>query len=86
MYLEFKLPSGANGQAAQYVHMMLIRNLQHWSNSQDIAYKTKIHKWTVRVTFDDNKHYSVFALTWNPKSDQMLSYIINYQLIEPMKY
>ena len=84
MYLEFRLPTGAGGMAAQYTNSVLNRNLHAWSDKYGIPYNKKIHKYTVRVTFDDDQYYSVFAMTWNPVSDQMLSYLKNYKLIEPM--
>ena len=84
MYIEFRLPTGAGGQAAQYTNGVLTRNLQEWSERQGIPFNKKIHKWTVRVTFDRDEHYSVFALTWNPKSRQLLSYLTDYRFIEPM--
>lgn len=84
MYLEFQLPTGAGGMAAQYTSSILNRNLTDWSNLYNIAYVKKIHKYTVRVTFDNDQTYSFFALTWNPKGDKMLQYLTNYRLIEPM--
>ena len=85
MYIEFSLPTGAGGMAAQYVNSVLSRNLQDWGNQYGISYNKKIHKWTVRVTFDDDKLYDFFALTWRPKSDNMISYLTEYRFVEPMK-
>ena len=84
MYIEFRLPTGAGGMAAQYTYGALSRNLREWSELHDIPHTKKIHKWMVRVTFDEDRHYSVFALTWNPKSDNMLSYLTDYRFVEPM--
>lgn len=84
MYIEFELPTGAGGQAAQYVNAMLTRNLATWSTQYDIPYNKKIHKYTVRVTFDDNKYYDFFALTWRPQAEHLQTYLTNYRFIEPM--
>lgn len=84
MYIEFSLPNGAGGQAAQYVNATLTRNLNSWASRYDIAYIKKIHKWTVRVTFDNEKYYDFFALTWHPSAEYLLSYLTDYRLIEPM--
>jgi len=85
MYIEFDLPTGAGGMVAQYTHGALTRNLREWSEKYGtIPYTTKVHKYTVRVTFDDDKFYNFFVLTWQPRSTQMLSYLLNYRLIEPM--
>jgi hypothetical protein len=84
MYIEFQLPTGGGGMAAQYTSFLIAKNLTDWSNSYNIAYVKKNHKYTVRVTFDSDELYSFFAMTWRPKSDKMLSYLTNYRLIEPM--
>ena len=84
MYIEFQLPMGAGGMAAQYTNSAINRNLDQWSNRYGIAYNKKIHKHTVRVTFDNEDFYSFFALTWNPTAENMLHYLTNYRLIEPM--
>ncbi len=84
MYILFQLPTGAGGSAAQYTNYLLAKNLAAWSDCYSIAYTKKNHKYTVRVTFDNEETYSFFAMTWNPKSDTMLSYLRNYSFIEPM--
>jgi len=84
MYIEFRLPTGAGGIAAQYTNGIISQNLKEWSQRYDIPYTKKIYKYTVRVTFDDEKFYDFFALTWQPKSDQFSSYLTNYRFVEPM--
>ena len=86
MYIEFSLPKDAAGQAALYVNQILARELNRWSKQHGIAYKTKTIKYTKRVTFDDNRTYSFFALTWAPKPSNFESYLLNYRLIEPMSH
>lgn len=84
MYIEFRLPTGAGGMAAQYTYAKLGSNLKAWAEQYQIPYNKKNHKYTVRVTFDDDKYYSLFAMTWNPTAENMLSYLKDYKLIEPM--
>lgn len=84
MYIEFSLPTGTGGMAAQYTNSVLNRNLQAWSAMYHIPYIKKIHKYTVRVTFDDDSHYNFFALTWNPQAEYLQSYLTDYRFIEPM--
>jgi len=36
-----------------------------WAKKQGIAYVDKNIKYKYRVTFDQDKHYTVFTLTWN---------------------
>lgn len=84
MYLEFKLPNGAAGQAAAFANRILTQELHAWSDKYKIPYNSKIFKYTKRVTFDDDATYSFFAMTWNPSTKQFRSYLVDYSLIEPM--
>lgn len=86
MYIEFALPTGAGGQAAQYVSHLIRLELQAWAKKYDVKYQSKSWKYTIRVTFDDNSIYSLFAMTWMPTADNFTSYLSNYRLIEPMRY
>lgn len=85
MYIEFNLPNGASGYAAQHVNKVLEKELQIWSERYSIGYRKKIVKWTARVTLDDENAYSLFALTWNPSSTSIGNWL-KFSLIEPMKY
>jgi hypothetical protein len=55
-------------------------SLDHWAQQYQIKYKIKFVKRTLRLTFDDDQHYTIFAMTWNPEHNSLL----NYSLIEPM--
>jgi hypothetical protein len=55
MYIEFWLSSD------------LVRNkLNAWAVKYNIKYRTKVVKYTLRVTFDSDDSYTLFALTWVP--------------------
>lgn len=84
MYIEFTLPTGAGGQAAQYVNSLLNRELHKWSDQYNIPYNTKVVKYTKRITFDDDRTYAFFALTWNPQHEKFRSHLLKYRLVEPM--
>ena len=84
MYLEFTLPKGSGGQDAAYVNNLLNQHLHDWADKYHIAYNKKIHKFTVRITFDDDKHYALFALTWSPQVDLFRNYLLDFRFIEPM--
>ena len=66
MYIEFSLPTGAGGQAALHANRIITLALHEWSDRYNIPYNSKLHKYFKRVTFDDDAHYSLFAMTWNP--------------------
>jgi len=68
MYIEFRLPMGAGGAAAGAALAQIRKDLDTWATRYQIAaYRTKIHKYTYRLSFDNNKDYTQFALTWNPR-------------------
>jgi len=65
MYIEFNLPRGAAAQAAGHANRIITKALHEWSDRYNIPYKVKNIKYTKRITFDDDAHYSLFAMTWN---------------------
>ena len=66
MYIEFQLPTGAGGQSANYALGLVRNKLSAWAEKYSIEYRQKIFKYTLRVTFDSDESYTLFALTWVP--------------------
>lgn len=66
MYIEFSLPNGSAGQAAAHANHIINKHLHEWSDKYQIPYNVKNVKYFKRITFDDDAHYSLFAMTWNP--------------------
>jgi hypothetical protein len=66
MYIEFSLPTGSAGMAAQQADYIISRTLAAWSDQYQIPYRSKHVKYFKRITFDDDAHYGFFAMTWNP--------------------
>ena len=65
MYIEFRLGS-KDGHGAAQANMIINNALHAWSDRYEVPYNTKIIKYTKRITFDQDEHYSLFAMTWNP--------------------
>jgi hypothetical protein len=61
MYIEFSLNPDID-----HVNRIVTRALHEWSDRYNIPYNVKNIKYTKRITFDDDTHYSLFAMTWNP--------------------
>jgi hypothetical protein len=82
MYVEFRLTvNDDRGSIRAELALHLInRDLHAWSDQYNIPYKSKVHKLTKRVMFDDIKTYSFFALTFVPTSYTAT----RWSLIEPM--
>jgi len=79
MYIEFQLPTGAGGQAANYALGLVRNKLSAWAKKYSIEYRQKIIKYTLRVTFDSDESYTLFALTWT--ADSKHPSWTNYRLI-----
>jgi hypothetical protein len=74
MYIEFRYAPSSIFTAA------INHEMHAWSDRYSIPYFTKTVKYGKRFTFDDDAHYSFFAMTWNPTMP-----VPDYHLIEPMK-
>jgi len=67
MYIEFRLPTGAGGMAAGIALNHINIDIDNWIRQYDIkSHRTKIHKYTYRLSLNNEKDYTLFALTWNP--------------------
>ena len=64
MHIEFKLPSGAGGQAALYSCSVLNRELARWRDLYGYTYKTEVTYYKLSLRFDDARAYTWFALCW----------------------
>jgi len=64
MHVEFRLPTGAGGQAAHYSCSVLNRELARWSSLYGFAYTTHITYYKLTVNFTDQRAYTLFALSW----------------------
>jgi hypothetical protein len=82
MYVEFRLTANDDRSSirAELALHLINRDLHAWSDKYNIPYKTKVHKLTKRVIFDDIETYSFFALTF-----ESTSYTASrWSLVEPM--
>jgi hypothetical protein len=64
MHVEFKLPTGAGGQAAHYSCSILNRELTRWSGLYGFSYTTTVTYYRVTVHFDQDQAVTMFALSW----------------------
>ena len=75
MYIEFQLPKSAPSHAWGAIGI----KLHDWAAKYNIKYRQKIHKYHLRVTFDSDESYTLFAMTWVP--DPKHPSWTNYRLI-----
>lgn len=83
MYIEFGLPTGSGGLVSSMGLQLLKEYLQIWSEKYSVPHKIKLVKHTVRVTFDEDRYYGLFSLTWNP-GEELLEWM-KFRLIDPAK-
>ncbi len=68
MYIEFRLPMGAGGVAAGTALTHINIDIDDWARKHEIkSHRTKLHKYTYRLSLSSDKDYTYFAMTWNPK-------------------
>jgi hypothetical protein len=79
MYIEFWLPSGAGGVAASYASSVIQREIKSWASKYNVVYRTKIVKYTLRLSFNNSEDYVHFQLSWNPDN----VFATRYSIIEP---
>jgi hypothetical protein len=79
MYIQFRLPQGAGGMAATHALAVIRDKLYNWAAKYEVEYRTKLFKYTLRVTFDSDDLYTLFGLTWVP--DPKYPSWTDYQLV-----
>ncbi len=79
MYIEFRLPQGPGGGTATHALAVIRDKLYNWAAKYQVKYKTKLFKYTLRVTFESDDLYILFGLTWTP--DRKYPSWTDYRLI-----
>ena len=69
MFIEFELPPD---ESYGYVLQCVRLDIVDWATRYNIPYTQKTIKHTHRLAFNDDKHYTVFATTWNSKLEYRL--------------
>ena len=64
MHVEFRLPSGAGGQAAHYSCTVLNQALEQWRDLYGFDYTIAITYYKLTLRFQDERALTVFALSW----------------------
>jgi hypothetical protein len=85
MYIEFKLPQ--QGKDTQYTHYALsaIREEIHdWLEKYPVQHRQKTIKNKHRLTFEDDSNYTLFVLTWKPKSWNQIHSWINFRVVSDL--
>ena len=62
MFIEFKLPQD---ESYGYILNLVRLDIIDWATRYNIPYTQKTIKYTHRLAFDKDQHYTIFATTWN---------------------
>jgi hypothetical protein len=73
VFIEFPLPDSRD---YNFVLTIIKINIEQWAHTQNIPYTQKTVKYTHRLAFDNDQHYTVFALTWQPTPE------LEYKIID----
>lgn len=79
MYIEFWLPSGAGGMTAAHASNIIQKEIASWASKYHVVYRTKIVKYTLRLSLNKTEDYVHFQLSWNPDN----IFATRYTIVEP---
>jgi hypothetical protein len=68
MYIEFDLEGNTSNE-----FLLLRKEILNWATKYEIAFKEKTVKYKHRITFDHDKMYSFWAVTWNPQQHHIFN-------------
>ena len=68
MFIEFKTLSENPKFLTGHLLRMVESEIKNWAQVNEIPYTCKYYKHTFRVAFDNDKHYTIFRLTWQDVS------------------
>lgn len=61
MYIEFQLP---HDESYGYVLELIKVEIVDWATKYNVSYTQKTIKYTHRLGFNNDKHFSLFSMTW----------------------
>jgi hypothetical protein len=64
VYIEFRVTTENPLFLVSHILHMVESEIKDWAIVNQISYSSKRHKDTYRVGFDDERHFTVFRLTW----------------------
>lgn len=74
MYIRFNV---------HYIHELedIKQEVQSWAEQYNIHYTHKTIKYHHRIGFNQDEHFSLFTMTWNPKNLDQRPWL-NFQIID----
>jgi hypothetical protein len=89
MYIEFYLPNDSalnfSTNVVNFIQQSIIQSVDAWSGKHGIAYRSKLLRKTLRITFDHDSYYTLFVTSWcPPQVGQIHEWWFTYRIVEPM--
>jgi hypothetical protein len=89
MYIEFYLPDDiattGSSNVIQFIRKNIVESVDDWAKRYDVAYRRKTVKNVLRITFDHDSYYTLFATSWQPPQvGKMHQWWFTYRIVEPM--
>ena len=69
LIIEFDLPMGAGGMAAQMARSLILQRMSRFRKEHKIDFHYHTQGYTLQVWFDKESEYTLFALTYDEKDD-----------------
>jgi hypothetical protein len=87
MYIEFYVPDDKaqtiSANVLHFIRQNVLVAVDAWANRYGIAYRSKAVRNTLRVTFDQDSYYTLFATTWQPPQ-AINAWWFTYRIVDPM--
>ena len=77
MYIEFSLGEGVGGLPAHRKLEIIKEEIKNWADRYGVAYTQKTVKYTHRLGFNSEKHFSLFSMTWTENIPYKMVNIVN---------
>ena len=67
--LEFDLPSGGGGMAAQMARYKILKKFKELQDKHNLQYRSMTVGYKLEVWFENDEDYVIFFLAYDPKDD-----------------
>ena len=85
MYIEFRWSSEFSPNVIGFMRQTVLDSIDPWADRFGVQYRTKTVKNTLRITFDEDSHYTLFVTSWRPPGvGKLHEWWFDYRIVEPM--
>jgi hypothetical protein len=86
MYIEFSWPDQISHKVIVFISDAIKDHVALWADRHGIKHRSKLVKRRLRITLDQDSHYTLFVTSWTPPQvGKIHDWWFDYQIVEPMK-